>query len=177
MSKDAQLPEHVGKTLTQVVNASKEIPSSAKASAYLASLGYNSALRNKQDVVDALNDRSRDLWAMEEPPTVPSRLIQKIGYSRVRGLNISSGGSSMDQDHTSRYSSSGFQREGSNYHGRRRDYPSDFQSEGSDSGGRRPSYLSERGHGGYQRRWQSEGRGGNSFDSQDGRSSRDKRWF
>ena len=153
MSKDAQLPEHVAETLTHVINATRAVPSDVKAKAYMASLGVFAGLPNKQDVVDALNDRSRDCWAMQEPPAVDPKLISKIGYRHISGLNLSSRESLMDQDHTSRSNFSRFQQDGSGYDRTRRDYPPRSQGEDSGSYGRRREYGSMRGRGGYQRGW------------------------
>ena len=90
MSQDAQLPEHVAKTLTQVIDASRTVHIADKSAAYLANLGLYQWVRHKQDLVDSLNDRSRFCWALEEPPRVPPGLQQKLGLKRVRGLNIGS---------------------------------------------------------------------------------------
>ena len=91
MSQDAQLPEHVAKTLTQIIDASRTIHIAAKSAAYLANLGYYQWLRHKQDLVDSLNDRSRYCWALEEPPRVPRDLQHKLGLARATGLNVVSG--------------------------------------------------------------------------------------
>ena len=137
MSQDAQLPEHVAKTLTQVVDASRTIHMLDKSAAYLAGLGLYQWVRHKQDLVDSLNDRSRYCWALETPPRVPPGLQQKLGLSRVQGLVTGSnyeddGSSEFDRGRSSGYSrpqSSGFQRGGSSY-GRERN----FDREGSDWG-------------------------------------------
>ena len=97
MSKDAQLPEHVANTLTQIIDATKTLGRSVKARAYTANLGYYSSTPYKQDVVVALNDRSRYCWAMEEPPIVSHGLSRKLGYARVSGLNIVSEESFRDK--------------------------------------------------------------------------------
>ena len=86
MSQDAQLPEHVATTLTQIIDASRIIHRSAKTAAYLANLGLYQWIPHKQDLVDSLNDRARYCWAMEEPPSVPPGLQHKLGLGRVRGL-------------------------------------------------------------------------------------------
>lgn len=90
MSQDAQLPEPVAKTLTQVIDASRTVHMADKSAAYQANLGLYGWLRHKQDLVDSLNDRSRYCWGLEEPPRVPPALQQKLGLGGVRGLNISS---------------------------------------------------------------------------------------
>lgn len=159
MSKDAQLPDHVARTLTQVIDASKPISIADKAPAYMASLGFYSSLHYKQDVVDALNDRSRYCWAMEEPPTVAPLLIKKLGYARVRGLKRSKT-SFEDHGDMPRSGYSGFQRRGSGYGGQR---------DGSSYGGQRraPFHGIDNGYGSDSR----SGRGGFR------RSPRDERAF
>ena len=87
MRKDAQLPEHVAKILTQVGNAAKMVPRQLKAAAYLADLGVYS-WADGQRLIDALNDRAKYGWGMESPPLIPPGLASKLGYSRVRGINI-----------------------------------------------------------------------------------------
>ena len=127
MSQDAQLPEHVATTLTQIINASRTIHKSSKTAAYLANLGLYQWIPHKQDLVDSLNDRARYCWAMEEPPSVPPGLQHKLGLSRVRGLITGSnrfdepGGDrnmSFGRDRSSGYQgggSSGYQRGGSGF--------------------------------------------------------------
>ena len=87
MSKDAQLPEHVAKVLTQVGNAAKMVPRELKAAAYRADLGVH-AWADAQRLIDALNDRAKYGWGMESPPLVSPGLAQKLGFGRVRGINL-----------------------------------------------------------------------------------------
>ena len=89
MSQDAQLPEHVATNLTQIVDASRAIDPERKSIAYTANLGLYGWLPHKQDLVDSLNDRAKYCWAMEEPPSVPPGLLQKLGFARVQGLAAS----------------------------------------------------------------------------------------
>ena len=87
MRKDAQLPEHVAKILTQVGNAAKMVPRQLKAAAYKADFGIYSWAEGQQ-LVDALNDRVKYGWGMETPPAISRGLVSKLGFSRVRGINI-----------------------------------------------------------------------------------------
>ena len=87
MTKDAQLPEHVAKILTQVGNAAKMVPRELKAAAYRADLGVH-AWADGQRLIDALNDRAKYGWGMESPPLVSPGLAQKLGFGRVRGINL-----------------------------------------------------------------------------------------
>ena len=88
MRKDAQLPEHTAKTLTQVQDASKMVPRPLKAAAYKASLGIYQWIPNKQILIDAMNDRARYGWGMEQPPMIGRGLVSKLGLSRIQGINI-----------------------------------------------------------------------------------------
>ena len=111
MSQDAQLPEHVATSLTQIIDASRTIHRGEKAAAYLANLGLYQWIPYKQDLVDSLNDRAKYCWAMEEPPSVSPGLQYKLGLSRVRGLAVSSG--NYEDRSGDRSRSSGFQRSSS----------------------------------------------------------------
>ena len=87
MTKDAQLPEHVAKILTQVGNAAKMVPRELKAAAYRADLGVYS-YADGQRLIDALNNRVKYGWGMESPPLISPGLANKLGFSRVRGINL-----------------------------------------------------------------------------------------
>ena len=86
MTTDAQLPQHVAETLTQVIDASKMVDIKEKSTAYVATLGYYGWVPNKQKLVDALNARSKYLWAMNHPPGVSPMLINKMGLNKVHGI-------------------------------------------------------------------------------------------
>ena len=90
MRKDAQLPEHTAKILTQIGDAAKMVPRSLKAMAYMANLGVFQWVNNKQALIDALNDRAKYGWGMDQPPMVGHGLASKLGLSRVQGINIGS---------------------------------------------------------------------------------------
>ncbi len=88
MRKDAQLPEGTAQTLTQVQEAIKMAPRSMKVAAYGASLGIYSWVPRKQVLIDALNDRAKYGWGMEQPPMIAPKLAQKLGLSRLQGINL-----------------------------------------------------------------------------------------
>ena len=87
MTKDAQLPEHVARILTQVGNAAKMVPRELKAAAYRADLGVY-AWSDGQRLIDALNNRVKYGWGMESPPLISPGLASKLGFGRVRGINL-----------------------------------------------------------------------------------------
>ena len=88
MKKDAQLPEHTAKTLTQIGDAMKMVPRSLKAASYMAALGIFNWLHNKQALIDAMNDRAKYGWGMETPPLVSQSLADRLRVSHVQGINI-----------------------------------------------------------------------------------------
>ena len=88
MKKDAQLPEHTAKTLTQIGDAMRMVPRGLKAASYMAALGIFQWYSNKQKLLDALNDRAKYGWGMETPPMVNRALASKLRLDRVQGINI-----------------------------------------------------------------------------------------
>lgn len=88
MRRDAQLPERTAEILTQVQEATKMAPRGMKVSSYVAALGVYSWIPNKQILLDAMNDRTKYGWGMEEPPKVAPMLANKLGLSRLRGINV-----------------------------------------------------------------------------------------
>ena len=88
MRKDAQLPEHTAKILTQVGEAAKMVPRSLKAMAYMANLGVYQWVSPKQALIDSLNDRAKYGWGMEQPPGISPGLASKLKLNRLRGVNL-----------------------------------------------------------------------------------------
>lgn len=89
MTKDASLPESIANILTQVIEATRNVPLEEKSAAYRACLGSFNWHPHKQAVVDAMNDRSRYLWGMQTPPAVSQSTLNKLGFGRTNGLNMS----------------------------------------------------------------------------------------
>jgi ATP-dependent RNA helicase MSS116 len=85
MTQDAQLPKSLARTLSQVSDAIQMVDRRLKDSAYMASLGH--AARHPA-LVEALNQLTRYGWGYEKPPPVSPRLAQKMGLTRVQGMNI-----------------------------------------------------------------------------------------
>ncbi|KAL9127059.1 MAG: hypothetical protein Q9217_003988 [Psora testacea] len=157
MKQDAQIPEHTAQLLTAVVEASRSIPRGMKAKSYLACLGIYAWYPDKQALVDAMNDRARFGWGMENPPAVSGGLASRLNLTRVRGLNI---GSEEPAERNGVFSErsgggarNGFSRGGSINRG-------GYGPGGSDRGGGRSTgyggrsshgEISGRGRGGYQR--------------------------
>lgn len=97
MTRDAQLPAELATILTQVADATKMVDREAKSAAYMAMIGTMQSLPKKQEMIEALNQWTRFGWGWEEPPSIPRMLAQKLGLSRLRGINI--GGDRERRDH------------------------------------------------------------------------------
>lgn len=88
MTKDAQLPEHTAKILTQIGNAIKMVPRGLKVGSYMAALGIYQWYSNKQKLVDALNKRAKYGWGMESPPMVSPALVSRLHLNHVDGIKM-----------------------------------------------------------------------------------------
>ena len=88
MTKDAELPEPVARALTQIVEASSKVGMGLKAAAFRATLGIFQWCNDKQSLINAMNQRAKFQWAMDDPPGLPHGIVQKLGFSRVDGVNI-----------------------------------------------------------------------------------------
>ena len=167
MKQDAQLPEDAATTLTQIGTAIKLVPRTLKVGSYVAGLGIFQWFRDKQKLVDALNDRAKFGWGMETPPAVARALVSRLRLQQIQGLNIgheerepdsaglgrgpgmggrarSGGGYGSDREGGGSRGGYGSDREGG---GSRGGYGSDRDSRSS-YGGRGGGYGGDRG-GGY----------------------------
>jgi ATP-dependent RNA helicase MSS116, mitochondrial len=89
MTTDGQLPRSLAMLLTQLGEATKAVDRSFKVKAYAAALSlYSRYTSRKQIIVDVLNEWARFGWGFPEPPSIPARKVEMMGYSRVEGLNI-----------------------------------------------------------------------------------------
>ncbi|KAL8739032.1 MAG: hypothetical protein Q9181_000314 [Wetmoreana brouardii] len=89
MTKDAQLPEEVAKTLTQAIDASRMVPARQKFECYKASLGVMS-WAPKRYMVQCMNSRAKYCWGMDDLPKIPPGLALRLGLSHVPGVEIGS---------------------------------------------------------------------------------------
>ena len=138
MKKDAQLPEDTAQTLTQVQDATKMVPRGLKAASYTATLGVYNWANNKQALLDAMNDRARYGWGMEQPPTISPSLAAKLGLRRLQGINI---GHEEREERDVGGSRGGFGRSSfGGASGGGRNFDRGRSSYGSDDRGGRPSF-------------------------------------
>jgi len=134
MTNDAQLPASVAETLSQVGDATKMVGGDVKAKAYLAAIGERQSVNDKQALIDTLNQWTRYGWGWETPPSVSPTLAQRLGLSRVRGLETGRSPRSDDFGGDREGRSGGY---GNDRGGRSRDF-------GGDRGGRSGGYGGDR---------------------------------
>ncbi|KAL5316919.1 hypothetical protein ACEPPN_015971 [Leptodophora sp. 'Broadleaf-Isolate-01'] len=89
MTKDAQLPQSIAETLSQVAEATKYVSRSTKTAAYMGALGQIRG-RGGGPIVQALNQMTRYGWGFEQPPAIGYGLATKLGIANVPGVNIGS---------------------------------------------------------------------------------------
>ncbi|KAH7385025.1 P-loop containing nucleoside triphosphate hydrolase protein [Cadophora sp. MPI-SDFR-AT-0126] len=87
MTKDAQLPQSIAETLSQVAEGTKYVSRKTKEAAYMGALGQ---IRGRGGIatVKALNQLTRYGWGFENPPPIAPGLASKLGISRAPGINI-----------------------------------------------------------------------------------------
>ena len=98
MSAPAQLPAKVAENLQAIGNAYKKVDRGDMGRAYMSLLGIYQWLGRKQALLDAMNRLARFGWGMETPPPVPSGLAQRLGLSRLEGINIGAGSPGGSRD-------------------------------------------------------------------------------
>ena len=89
MSQPAQLPAHVARVMQLVETGIKSVPYGMKADVYRSLLGVlGQTGRGKQQVIDQMNDVAKYGWGLEKPPGLNASLVEKLGFSRCRGIEI-----------------------------------------------------------------------------------------
>lgn len=87
MTQDAQLPQSVAETLSQVGESTKMVPRGTKVGAYMGYLGQIKR-QDAGEAMVALNQWTRYGWGFEQPPAIAPILAQKLGIARLPGVNI-----------------------------------------------------------------------------------------
>jgi len=87
MTQDAQLPQSIAETLSQVAEGTKYVSRKVKEAAYMGALGQIRG-RGGNATVKALNQLTRYGWGFENPPPIAPGLASKLGISRAPGVNI-----------------------------------------------------------------------------------------
>ena len=87
MTRDAQLPISTAKILSEIAASTKLVDRMTKAQAYMAAVSQAGA-GGARDIIGALNQWTRFGWGWEEPPAISPQKAQRLGISRVAGINI-----------------------------------------------------------------------------------------
>ncbi|MBE7182243.1 MAG: DEAD/DEAH box helicase, partial [Terriglobus roseus] len=85
--------EKVAAVVSGLTAAHRRVDGTTFADAYRSLLGTHQFVDNKQQLIDSMNDLTRYGWGLEQPPALSRALIQKLGLSRVAGLNAGDYGS------------------------------------------------------------------------------------
>ncbi|KAL8802608.1 MAG: hypothetical protein Q9182_003699 [Xanthomendoza sp. 2 TL-2023] len=138
MTRDAQLPEDVAKTLTQTIDASRMVPMDQKFASYQAGLGVMSWLPKKY-LIQSMNSRAKYCWGMESPPKIGAGLAFKLGLDRIPGVELGTNpvrGPSLGDDRERSF------RDGGGRRGSFRDGGGSFRDKGDRGfGGGRGGFL------------------------------------
>jgi ATP-dependent RNA helicase MSS116, mitochondrial len=90
MGQSTQLPQNVASILQMIESGVRSTSTGVKNQAYVSMIGAlgQGSGRDKQAVVDLLNDLAKYGWGMQQPPPVSPTLVSKLGYNSTRGLNL-----------------------------------------------------------------------------------------
>ena len=94
MTQAAQIPSNVARVMQLVESGVKVVPFSQKAQTYMSLLGVLSqqnSRRDKQSIIDMMNDLAKYGWGLDKPPTLSQSLVQKLGFSRCKGIEYDDG--------------------------------------------------------------------------------------
>ena len=149
MKQDAQVSEDAATTLNQIGTAVKWVPRALKVGSYMAGLGIFQWFRNKQQLVDALNDRAKYGWGMETLPSVAPSLVSRLRLQGIEGLTVGHEEREPDSAGMGRSQGMGGRARSGGGYGSDRDGRSSYGSRGGGYGGDRGGgYGGDRG-GGY----------------------------
>ncbi|KAF7504176.1 hypothetical protein GJ744_002595 [Endocarpon pusillum] len=114
MGQSAQLPASTAGILQMVESGVKSTPMKLKNQAYVSLIAAmnQGPGRNHQTIVDLVNGLARNGWGMQTPPPVSPSLVNRLGYQRTKGLNVSDQRLDYGDD-------MGFRRGGGGFGGRR----------------------------------------------------------
>ncbi|ESZ93431.1 hypothetical protein SBOR_6173 [Sclerotinia borealis F-4128] len=88
MKQDAQLPAHVAEILNEVGLATKRVDREVKVEAYMGGIGQAGKGSDSKTLMTNLNNWSKYGWGWEKPPLIGPGMAQKLGVSKLPGMNI-----------------------------------------------------------------------------------------
>ncbi|KAI7371749.1 DEAD-domain-containing protein [Hortaea werneckii] len=97
LTRPGNVPEAASTILEMLRGAMSRVPNEAKFDAYRALLGVYGWFNNKRRLVEAMNNLSSYGWALRDPPRISPLLAQRLGISRVPGVNTGSTSGPMEE--------------------------------------------------------------------------------
>lgn len=91
MTKAGQIPARVASIFTGLADAHRTVPRDIMSAAYRSILGAFQWHHDKQELINAMNTYTRFGWGLSQPPALAHSLVQKLGLSRVQGINTDDG--------------------------------------------------------------------------------------
>lgn len=88
MTKEAQVGRAAGELLAMYQNSLRKTPATEKADVYRAQLGIHQWFGRKAVLLEHMNKLARFGWGMTDPPMISPGLAQRLGISRLPGVNI-----------------------------------------------------------------------------------------
>ncbi|KAJ8606153.1 hypothetical protein MRB53_041160 [Persea americana] len=88
LTTELQVSAKAGRILSMLQGAYRTIDSQTKSNAFKAMLGVFQAVNDKTALVRAMNNLSKYGWGMAQSPAIAPGLAQKLGLSRIPGVNI-----------------------------------------------------------------------------------------
>lgn len=88
MTKEAQVGRQAGELLAMYQNSLRKVTPLEKADVYRSQLGIHQWVREKGRLIDYMNKLARFGWGMPTPPALSPALAQRLGISRVPGVNV-----------------------------------------------------------------------------------------
>jgi ATP-dependent RNA helicase MSS116, mitochondrial len=80
-------PDSMPQVAQTVISAAKHVDEDLIKAAYLSFMGRITG-RSKEDQLNGLNDMVTNIFGLKEPPRISPVLAQKLGLSKLRGVNI-----------------------------------------------------------------------------------------
>lgn len=131
LTRPDRLPSKTAEILTMLSTAAQRIDRPDKTATYKALIGTHGFIHHKSDLISDLNELAQHVWGLTEQPRISPMLAQKMGLSRVRGVEVGHEEEPASSDDWSRGGGGGGGRGGS-ARGR-----GGFRDRGSDRGGDR----------------------------------------
>ncbi|KAF1349553.1 P-loop containing nucleoside triphosphate hydrolase protein [Delphinella strobiligena] len=92
MTRESEIPSSAALILRQVADATKLVDREEKEKVYQAILGVYQWFPRKGDLLHAMNNLARFAFGMPEPPRIAPGLAQRLGLSRLPGINMGRSG-------------------------------------------------------------------------------------